>query len=71
MYRTIDGLVMVLITIKIQKSFLYLLRIFWFLYGGQYITSIKNENSFKACIHCKQRKNCTNIDYLAKVIDQI
>lgn len=32
---------------------------------------LKNETSFKASIRRKQRKVCTNIDYLAKVIGQI
>lgn len=32
---------------------------------------LKNETSFKASIRRKQRKICTNIDYLAKVIGQI
>jgi hypothetical protein len=32
---------------------------------------LKNESSFKASIRRKQRKVCTNIQYLAKVIGQI
>lgn len=32
---------------------------------------LKNETSFKASIRRKQRKVCTNIDYLAKVVGQI
>jgi predicted transposase YbfD/YdcC len=32
---------------------------------------LKNETSFKASIRLKQRKVCTNIHYLAKVIGQI
>ena len=32
---------------------------------------LKNEKSFKASIRRKQRKVCTNINYLAKVIGQI
>lgn len=31
---------------------------------------LKNESSFKASIPRKQRKVCTNINYLAKVIGQ-
>jgi len=32
---------------------------------------LKNEASFKASIRCEQRKVCTNVSYLSKVIGQI